>query len=78
MQKSLYFAPPAKNEPVFAYKKGSPERESLVKAIEDARSETVDIPMIINGKEVTTDKKIKIHPPHDHQHLLGYYNRGDE
>ncbi|MDY6799734.1 MAG: L-glutamate gamma-semialdehyde dehydrogenase [Bacteroidota bacterium] len=78
MQKSLYFAPPAKNEPVLSYKKGSPERESLVKAIEDARSETVDIPMIINGKEVTTDKKIKIHPPHDHQHLLGYYNRGDE
>jgi len=78
MQKSLYFAPPAKNEPVLSYKKGSPERENLIKAIEDARSETIDIPMIINGKEVTTDKKIEIHPPHDHQHLLGYYNRGDE
>jgi len=78
MQKSLYFAPPAKNEPVFSYKKGSPERENLVTAIEDARSEIVDIPMIINGKEVTTDKKIEIHPPHDHQHLLGYYNRGDD
>jgi 1-pyrroline-5-carboxylate dehydrogenase len=78
MQKSLYFAPPAKNEPVLSYKKGSPERENLITAIEDARSETVDIPMIINGKKVTTDKKIEIHPPHDHQHILGYYNRGDE
>jgi 1-pyrroline-5-carboxylate dehydrogenase len=78
MQKSLYFAPPAKNEPVLSYKKGSPERENLIAAIEDARSETVDIPMIINGKKVTTDKKIEIHPPHDHQHILGYYNRGDE
>lgn len=78
MQKSLYFAPPAKNEPVLSYKKGSPERENLITAIEDARSETVDIPMIINGEKVTTDKKIEIHPPHDHQHILGYYNRGDE
>lgn len=74
----LYFAPPAKNEPVLSYKKGSPERENLMKAIQDTRSEVIDIPMIIDGKKVTTDKKIEIHPPHDHQHLLGYYNRGDE
>ncbi len=78
MQKNLYFAPPAKNEPVLTYKKGSPEREKLIKAIEWSRSNVVDIPMIIDGKEVRTDKKIEIHPPHDHQHLLGYYHRGDE
>ncbi|MDX9697472.1 MAG: L-glutamate gamma-semialdehyde dehydrogenase [Bacteroidales bacterium] len=78
MQQNLYFAPPAKNEPVKAYVKGSPEREQLLKAIEWARSRVIDIPMIIDGKEVRTDKKIEIHPPHDHQHLLGYYHRGDE
>lgn len=78
MQKSLFFAPPAKNEPVLTYKKGSPERENLIQAIQQARSTVVDIPMVIDGKEVRTDKKIEIHPPHDHQHLLGYYHRGDE
>lgn len=78
MQKNLYFAPPAKNEPVLTYKKGSEERENLIQAIEWARSNVVDVPMIIDGKEVTTDKKIEIHPPHDHQHLLGHYYRGDE
>jgi len=78
MQKSLYFAPPAKNEPVLTYKKGSPEREKLIKAIEWSRSNIVDIPMIIDGKEIRTEKKTEIHPPHDHQHLLGYYHRGDE
>src|SRR6056297_120234 len=78
MQKSLYFAPPAENEPVLSYKKGSPEREELVKVLEEARSNVIDVPMVINGKPVTTDKKIEIHPPHDHQHLLGHYNRGDE
>lgn len=78
MQKSLYFAPPAENEPVLSYKKGSPEREELVKVLEESRSNVIDVPMVINGKHVTTDKKIEIHPPHDHQHLLGHYNRGDE
>ncbi|HKL08080.1 MAG TPA: L-glutamate gamma-semialdehyde dehydrogenase [Bacteroidales bacterium] len=78
MQKSLFFAPPAENEPVLSYKKGSPEREELVKVLEEARSNVIDVPMVINGKHVTTDKKIEIHPPHDHQHLLGHYNRGDE
>jgi 1-pyrroline-5-carboxylate dehydrogenase len=76
MQKHVYHAPPAKNEPVLSYKKDSPEREKLTKAINTARSEVVDIPMIIDGKEIKTDKKISIHPPHDINHLLGHYNRG--
>ncbi|NQU35649.1 MAG: L-glutamate gamma-semialdehyde dehydrogenase [Bacteroidetes bacterium] len=78
MQNSLYFVPPAKNEPVLSYKSGSPEREKILQAIECAKSYEVDIPMIINGKEIRTDTKKELHPPHDHQHLLGYYSRGDE
>ena len=78
MQNSLYFAPPAKNEPALAYKVGSTERDQIEKAIEHAKSKVADIPMIINGKEIRSENKIEIHPPHDHQHLLGYYNRGDE
>ena len=78
MQNSLYFVPPAKNEPVLSYKSGSPEREKILQAIECAKSYEVDIPMIINGKEIRTDNKKELHPPHDHQHLLGYYSRGDE
>ena len=78
MQKSLYFAPPAKNEPVLAYKSGSPEREKLLQALEEAKSTLADIPMIIDGREVRTDKKVEIRPPHDHQHLLGHYYSGGE
>jgi 1-pyrroline-5-carboxylate dehydrogenase len=78
MQQSLYFVPPAKNEPVLSYKTGSPEREKILQALECARSYEVDIPMIINGKEIKSEKKIRISPPHDHQKTLGYYNRGDE
>lgn len=78
MQKNLFTVPPAKNEPVLSYKKGSSEREQIIKAIEWAKSTVVDIPMIIDGKEVRTENKIEIHPPHDHQHLLGHYYRGNE
>lgn len=78
MQNSLYFAPPAKNEPVLAYKTGSSERDQIEKAIQLAKSKVIDIPMIIDGKEVRSENKIEIHPPHDHHQLLGYYNRGDE
>jgi len=78
MQKSLYFAPPAKNEPVLAYKNGSVEREQIIAALAQAKSKVIDIPMIINGKEIRTDNKIEIHPPHDHRYLLGHYNRGTE
>lgn len=74
----MFFAPPAKNEPVLTYKSGSPERKNMMEALQAAKAEVVDVPMIINGKEVRTDKKIGIHPPHDHQHILGYYHRGDE
>jgi 1-pyrroline-5-carboxylate dehydrogenase len=78
MQKNLYYAPPAKNEPVLTYIKGSPERERILKAIDWCKSNVVDVPMIINGEEVRTTSKIEMHPPHDHQHLLGHYHRGEE
>lgn len=78
MQQSLFFVPPAKNEPVLSYKSGSPEREKLVKALDCALGFEADIPMIIDGKEVRTDTKVSLHPPHDHKHVLGHYYRGDE
>jgi 1-pyrroline-5-carboxylate dehydrogenase len=33
--------------------------------------------MIINGKEIRTDNKIEIRPPHNIDHLLGHYHKGD-
>lgn len=78
MQTSLHAVPPAKNEPVLSYKTGSPEREKILQALECAKSYEVDIPMIINGKEIRTENKIKISPPHDHKKILGTYSRGNE
>ncbi|HEY9117734.1 MAG TPA: L-glutamate gamma-semialdehyde dehydrogenase [Roseivirga sp.] len=77
MATGFFNVPVAKNEPIKSYAPGSPERTSLKKALAEARSKQIDIPMYINGKEVRTDKKKPLSPPHDHQHILGYFSEGD-
>ncbi|MCX6213221.1 L-glutamate gamma-semialdehyde dehydrogenase [Spirosoma sp.] len=65
------------NEPVKEYRPGSPEREALKKAIAEFRYQETDIPMYIGGEEVRTDRKLRVAPPHDHQHTLGYFYEGE-
>ena len=77
MQENIYSVPKAKNEPILSYQEGTKERDLIIKELEKARSVVKDIPMIINGKEIRTDTKIEIHPPHDKNHLLAYYHKGD-
>ncbi len=69
--------PPAYNEPVKDYAPGSPERKELKETLAAFRSQPRDIPMIIGGKEVRTDRKLSIHPPHELSHTLGHYYMGD-
>jgi len=77
MPKGIYKVPVATNEPIHDYAPGSAERASLKKEIERLRSQVMDIPMIIGGKEVRTENRVPIHPPHDRKHLLGHYHKGD-
>lgn len=78
MPKGYYRTPLPKNEPVLSYAPGTKERAELKQAIEQARATTTNIPMYIDGKEVRTDKMVSITPPHDHEHILGYYHQGDK
>ena len=72
------FTPPiAINEPVLNYAPGSPERKALKNALERLRSIEHDIPMYIGDKEVRTENKIELRPPHDIKHLLGTFSEGD-
>lgn len=78
MANGFFKVPYPKNEPVLSYAPGSKERQLLKKALEEARSKQLDIPMYIGGEEVRTEKKEKLSPPHDHQHILGYFHAGDK
>ncbi|MFM1744436.1 MAG: hypothetical protein RLZZ630_373 [Bacteroidota bacterium] len=78
MANSIYRVPVAVNEPVLNYAPGSPERKAVLDALRSMRNEVIDVPMVIAGKDVFTDKKGEMRPPHDHGHLLGKYSIGDE
>ncbi len=66
------------NETVLEYKSKSKEKIELKKKIQELKNKEIDIPMYIGGKEIRTKNKIRISPPHDHNHTLGHYNKGDE
>lgn len=78
MLKGFFNVPNPANEPVFSYAAGSKERQLLQQSLQRMRSETADIPMYIGDKEVRTNNKQEIRPPHDHNHLLGHYHQGDK
>ena len=77
MPKGFFNVPVAKNEPVKSYAPGSPERAEIKKALKEAKSQEVDIPMIIGGEEIRTEKQVAIHPPHELSHTLGHFHAGD-
>ena len=67
-----------KNEPVKAYLPGSPESASLKKELERQSAQVVQVPMIIGGKEVWTERKTKAVMPHDHAHVIAEAASGGE
>jgi 1-pyrroline-5-carboxylate dehydrogenase len=78
MLRGMYSVPKAYNEPIKSYAPGSREKQEVKKEIKRMRSQVIDIPMFIGGKEIKTGDIREIHPPHDHQHLLGHYYYGTE
>ena len=76
MSKAIFKLPPIANEPIKTYAPGSAERNELKLKLAELKKGGLDLPMIIDGKEVRTDKLHDIRPPHNHQHLLGHYHQG--
>ena len=63
------------NEPVLGYLPGSAERRALKAELGAMRGRTVDIPLVIGGREVRSGNSGECRIPHDHQHLIGHYQR---
>ncbi|MBK6621063.1 MAG: L-glutamate gamma-semialdehyde dehydrogenase [Saprospirales bacterium] len=76
MANAFFKVPVAKNEPVLAYRPGSPERAAVQAAIADFKSKESNIPMYIGGEKILTEDRKAIHPPHELKHTLGYFGKG--
>lgn len=78
MSNAFFNVPIAKNEPVKAYAPGSSERNTLIETYQKMYNQApIDVPMYIGGKEVRTNNKKTMSPPHDHQKVLGHFNYGE-
>mgnify|MGYP000899651846 CR=1 FL=1 len=78
MNNSINNFPLPANEPVMKYLNGSPERIALEKELERQSSTVVEIPLIIDGKEVFTGNTAKVVMPHNHSHTLAVYHKAGE
>ncbi|GJM32484.1 MAG: 1-pyrroline-5-carboxylate dehydrogenase [Saprospiraceae bacterium] len=77
MANAIFDVPKAINEPVLSYAPGSPEKQAVKDTITHLKSLELDVPMYINGQKVTTEDKVRIFPPHEIKHTLGYFNKGE-
>ena len=78
MNNAIYnFREPA-NEPILGYLPGSSERISLENELKRQKESEIEIPLIINGKEILTGKTGKIRMPTDHGHVLATYHMATE
>ena len=66
------------NEPVLSYAPGSAEKKRLKEVLAELKNKEADVPMYIGGKEIRTNKKVAMHPPHEIAHTLGYFHAGEE
>ncbi len=78
MANALFNVPTPANEPVRAYRPGSPERDSLKHKLDELRTNEIEIPVIIGGKEIRTGNTAKAVMPHNHQYVLATYHRAGE
>jgi 1-pyrroline-5-carboxylate dehydrogenase len=78
MPKGIYKVPVAVNEPIKNYASKSPERLELQAMLKELRSKEIDIPMYIGDKEVKSETKVRLAPPHDHKHTLGHFYKSDK
>ncbi len=76
MSNGFYNVPFHGNEEVLSYAPGSAEREELQAKYKEMYNNKIDVPSYIGSKQINTDNKFTMSPPHDHKHSLGTYSLG--
>ncbi len=75
MNNAIYDFKEPKNEPIYSYSQGSIERELLLKELEKQRSQVIEIPLVIGGKEIFTGNTENVVSPQNHQQVIAKYHK---
>lgn len=78
MPNGKFSIPFPQNEPIKSYAPGTPERASLKKRLDELKNQTIEIPLIIGGKEIRNGKLGKAVLPHDHKTVLANFHQAEE
>ena len=70
MNNAIASIPTPLNEDILSYAPHSPERASLRRRLEELKSDVIEIPAFIGGREIRTGNTIEIRAPHDHNQTL--------
>jgi len=77
MFNGFFNIPEPKNEPVLSFEPGSRERTELTATLQDMIDNPVEVPILIGGKEVHSDRVVEMRCPHDLSQLLGNYHQAE-
>ncbi len=77
MFNGIFHIPEPKNEPVLGYVPGSPERKELQATLKRMLENPVDVPIIINGKEIRNGRRVEMRCPHNQKQRLGWFHQAD-
>lgn len=78
MSNGIFKVPFPKNETPREYLPGSKEKKELKSALAALKSQDIQIPLIINGREVFTQNTGKCIIPHEKNHVLAVYHKAAE
>jgi 1-pyrroline-5-carboxylate dehydrogenase len=73
---AIFTPPPGRNEPIHDFAPGSPERARLQLRLEQMRHERIDVPLVIDGRDVRTGETKAAVMPHAHEHVLADVHQG--
>ena len=72
-----FYYPIPVNETVLSYAQGTAERKLLQETLQELKNKKIDIPMYIGSEEVRTGNKEEVRAPHEREHVLGTFHRGN-
>ncbi|HEV8114491.1 MAG TPA: L-glutamate gamma-semialdehyde dehydrogenase [Planctomycetota bacterium] len=75
MTHGVFRVPPPNNEPVRGYAPGSTEKAALKRRLAAMSAEEIDVPLVIDGREVRTGRTEPMVMPHNRRHRLGAFHQ---